>query len=137
MHRNDLQIIAQTKLDDATLLLQHGCGSNAYYLAGYAIEIALKACITKRIRAETIPDLAFVKSIYNHNLRDLVKVANLTTQLGLQQQSDSSFAANWAIVCEWGPTERYNVIALDAAELLISSISDRQHGVLPWIKAYW
>lgn len=137
MHRSNLQIVAQTKLEDATLLLQHGCSSNAYYLAGYAIEIGLKACITKRIQAETIPDLAFVKSIYNHNLRDLVKVANLTTQLELRQQTDSSFAANWAIVCEWGPTERYNVIALESAEFLISAISDPQHGVLPWIKAYW
>jgi hypothetical protein len=32
--RTDLRAMAQAKLDDAILLLQHGRFSNAYYLAG-------------------------------------------------------------------------------------------------------
>lgn len=137
MHRANLQIVAEAKLEDAKFLLQHERASNAYYLAGYAVEIGLKACITKQIVSETIPDLVFIKSIYSHNIRELAKVAGLTSQLVSKQTSASDFATNWAIVCEWGPTDRYNLIRQDDATLLISAIDEPQHGVLPWIKAHW
>jgi HEPN domain-containing protein len=57
--RSELQTRAQAKLDDAILLLQHGRYTNAYYIAGYAVELGLKACIAAQIDAETIPDKAF------------------------------------------------------------------------------
>ena len=48
LKREDLQANAQAKLDDAVILLQQGRFSNAYYLAGYAVEILFslmdKAC---------------------------------------------------------------------------------------------
>ncbi|MDO9249509.1 MAG: hypothetical protein Q7U11_23860, partial [Phenylobacterium sp.] len=69
--------MAQTKLDDALLLLAHKRYSNAYYLAGYAIEIALKACISRQITADVIPDKAFINAIHTHQLKDLVGVAGL------------------------------------------------------------
>jgi len=53
--RADLRANAQAKLDDAELLLENKKFANAYYLAGYAVEIGLKACIAAHISAETIP----------------------------------------------------------------------------------
>jgi AbiV family abortive infection protein len=76
--RNDLQANAQAKLDDAIILLQNGRYSNAYYLAGYAVEIGLKACIAARITAETIPDKEFIKGILNHQFTRLVGLAGLS-----------------------------------------------------------
>jgi HEPN domain-containing protein len=54
--KNDLETLAQIRLDDATFLLAHGRASSVYYLAGYAIELSLKACISKLLRADAIPD---------------------------------------------------------------------------------
>lgn len=119
------------------LLLQHGKASNAYYLAGYAIEIGLKACIAKQISADTIPDLAFIKSIYSHKIGDLLKVAGLSGELDNQQAADPYFAINWAIVREWRPEERYTVKDTETAQQMVSAISDPANGVLQWIKAYW
>lgn len=137
MRRSDLQLIAQAKIDDAILLLESGRASNSYYLAGYSIEIGLKACIAKQISSDTIPDLAFVRSIYSHSIGELVKVAGLASRLKRQQDDDKTFAANWAIVCEWGPDERYNVIDIGTAQLMISAVVDPKNGVLQWIKAHW
>src|SRR5258708_26287810 len=81
MRRAVLQAIAQAKLDDALLLFQHRRFSNAYYLAGYAVEIGLKACIAKQISAETIPDKAFINDIFKHGLRELIGVAGLSAEL--------------------------------------------------------
>lgn len=41
--RLDLRANAQAKLDDAVMLCKTGRYSNAYYLAGYSVEIGLKA----------------------------------------------------------------------------------------------
>jgi HEPN domain-containing protein len=76
--RTDLRAMAQAKLDDAVLLLQNGRFSNAYYLAGYAVELALKACIAAQFVADVIPDKSLVNAIYRHTLKDLVGTAGLT-----------------------------------------------------------
>lgn len=137
MRRSDLQLVSQAKIDDAISLLKMGRASNAYYLAGYSIEIGLKACIAKQISADTIPELSFVRSIYDHDLQKLVKVAGLSAVLKQAQDKNSGFAANWAIVCEWGPDARYNSYDVGTAQLMLSAVIDSQNGVLQWIKAHW
>jgi hypothetical protein len=67
----------------------------------------------------------------------LVKVAGLSAQLKQTQDSNSDFAVNWAIVCEWSPEERYNILDLGSAQIMIAAVTDQTRGVLPWIKAYW
>jgi hypothetical protein len=137
VRREDLQRVAQAKIDDAAALLKQGRASNAYYLEGYAVEIGLKACIARQISAETIPDQNFIRSIYDHDLRKLIKVAGLSAQHKHAQDSNSDFVVNWAIVCEWGPEERYNILDLGTAQIMLAAITDETRGVLPWIKAYW
>lgn len=80
----DLQAIAKANLDDAKLLLGEKRYSSAYYLAGYAIEIGLKACIAKQFVADVIPDKKFVNDIYLHGLKELVGVEELTAALESQ-----------------------------------------------------
>jgi HEPN domain-containing protein len=55
MNRTDLQILAEDRLKDAEVLLASGRFGAAYYLAGYAVECGLKACIAKLTRAEDFP----------------------------------------------------------------------------------
>lgn len=137
MRRHDLQLVAQAKIDDAEALLQLGRASNAYYLAGYAIEIGLKACIAKQIAADTIPELSFIRSIYDHDLQKLAKVAGLSALLKEAQDKNPTFAANWAIVCEWRPDMRYSDIDVATTQVMLGAVTDHANGVLPWIKAHW
>ncbi len=135
--RADLRAVAQAKLDDAVLLLRHGRHSNAYYLAGYAIEIGLKACIAAQFTAETIPDKNFVNDIFRHDLRKLVGLAGLTSELKRQQDADDVFSANWTTVCEWLPEARYQSIDPTTSQFMITAVVHERSGVLPWIKQHW
>lgn len=137
MKRTVLQAIAQAKLDDAMLLLENGRFSNAYYLAGYAIEIGLKACIAKQISADTIPDKTFVNDIFKHGLKGLVGVAGLSAELKEREASDLTFATNWALVGGWSPEVRYDIVDKYTAQIMIQAVADNKSGVFEWIKARW
>lgn len=135
--RTDLQRCAQCKLDDAIFLLGNRRFSNAYYLAGYALEIGLKACISRQIVSETIPDPEFVKRIYIHELPRLVGFAGLTEQLQKHQASDKLFAEFWGIVTEWNESVRYSIIEPISAQAMLTATTHPQSGVMQWIKTYW
>ena len=42
--------------------------AGAYYLLGYSVECALKACIAKQTKKHDFPDKEVVKKSYVHNL---------------------------------------------------------------------
>jgi len=44
----DFQNLCKRRVDEATTLLSAGHSDGAYYLAGYAVECAFKACICKQ-----------------------------------------------------------------------------------------
>lgn len=137
LSRIDCQLIAEAKFQDAVLLLRNKRYSSAYYLAGYAIEIGLKACIARQITAESIPDKIFINDTFKHDLRILIGVAGLTLELKKKLDSDVNFAANWAIVSQWKPEVRYEVVDTISAQYIVQAISDPQAGVFQWIKAFW
>ncbi len=135
--RADLRANAQAKLDDAIILLQNKRFSNAYYLAGYAVEIGLKACIAAQIVAETITDKAVIRKVFDHDYKLLVGLAGLETQLSEQEDRDPEFAANWAIATEWKPDVRYETVDVTSAQFMINAIAHEKSGVLQWIKIHW
>lgn len=135
--RTNLQKLAQLKYDDSCLLLENERYCNSYYLAGYAVELALKACVAKQIRAEEIPDKATINGVYTHNFDHLVGLAGLRAEMKTAQDSDSSFHAFWGITGEWSPNSRYDIVDSTSAQLLLTAIGDADHGVLRWIKIHW
>ena len=137
LSRNDLQKLAQLRLEDSIVLYQAGKSSSAYYLAGYSIELALKACISKLFQPDVIPDKAFVQAIYTHSLESLLNVAGLLPQLKEDSKNDPQFAAYWGIVSKWGETSRYQFWDSVTAATLIQSINDPDHGVFQWVKKHW
>ncbi|WP_366555619.1 hypothetical protein [Aquibaculum sediminis] len=137
LKRTDCQRVAQAKLEDATLLLNSSRYSNAYYLAGYAVEIGLKACIARQISADTIPDKSFIDATYRHEFKKLVGVAGLSNELREYQDKSPIFGANWAIVSEWRPEKRYESIDRYSAQAIIQAIADPNEGVFLWIKKFW
>lgn len=137
LSRNDLQKLAQLRLEDSIVLYQAGKASSAYYLAGYSIELALKACISKLFQSDVIPDKAFVQAIYTHSLESLLNVAGLLPQFKEDSKNDSQFAAYWGIVSKWSETSRYQLWDSVTAATLIQSINDPDHGVFQWVKKHW
>lgn len=73
--RATFQQLAEERLAEATLLLAQGYPSGAYYLAGYAVECALKASIATRFKADEIPDKSLVNSVYTHKLIELLRLS--------------------------------------------------------------
>lgn len=47
MNRAELKQLSMDRVGDAEILLANGRWAAAYYLLGYAVETALKACILK------------------------------------------------------------------------------------------
>jgi len=135
--RSELQRLAQEKLDDAILLFANMRFSNSYYLAGYAIELGLKACIARQISAETIPNKDVINSVYQHDFKNLIGIAGLTQQLADAQKRDPDFGANWATVYEWKEIRRYQQTEEITAKKMIEAVSDSKTGVLTWIKTQW
>lgn len=131
--RSDLQRIAQAKLHDAELLLQHGRYSNAYYLGGYAVEIGLKACIARQIKNDVLPDKSLILETYSHNLPTLAAAAGLKLELKAEEKANPAFAANWGVVTQWSPEKRYEAVDAISAQTLILCIK----GIFPWIQARW
>jgi len=77
VNRRDLQNIALTRLKEVEVLLENRQYSGAYYLSGYVIECALKACIAKQTRKFDFHDKKTAIESYTHDLEKLVKVAKL------------------------------------------------------------
>lgn len=135
--RNDLRAQADAKVADAMLLLHHRRFSNAYYLAGYAVELGLKACIAAQIAAETLPDKDLLKGLLTHEYPKLVGLAGLGQELKDKQDADEVFASNWAVASEWKPDSRYEMIDPTTAQQLLQAICDPKSGVLQWIRTHW
>ena len=101
MNRTDFQQVALERLADAEALLVAGRWSAAYYISGYVVECALKACISKKIKAEEFPPHDAQK-LYTHNLSDLLSKAELSVK-----QMPTAVKVNWAVVASWNEKARY------------------------------
>jgi HEPN domain-containing protein len=136
LSRTELRRLSEDKARDARFLLDRRSFSNAFYLAGYAVEIGLKAAIASQFRANTIPEKRFVNDIYSHDLRKLIEVAGLTQQLAVARQSNG-FDANWATIENWRPESRYVMVGRASARAMVGAVDDPQDGVLHWIRSHW
>jgi hypothetical protein len=137
MHKKEIESLSELRIRDAKVLLETKSWSAAYYLSGYSIELALKACISKQFSAETIPDKSFVIDVFSHEYGKLIGLAGLQQALNSKLKADRAFAANWGICKEWSPNSRYATWEESDARVLYSAITNEQDGVLSWIKKHW
>lgn len=136
MNRLEFQELAVERLGDANALLTAGRYSGAYYVAGYAVECALKACISKRTRQNDFPPLTS-KGYYTHEINALRKTAGLDGDFELEAKEDQVFETYWKVASAWTEQARYQQIEQKLAEQLLMAIDDPQHGVLQWLKKNW
>lgn len=124
--------LSATMLHDAKLLLRSGSSGNAYYLAGYAVELMLKAILSSQFKADTLPDKALLNEAFTHNFAQLVNLCRLKDDLQARQNVDAEFRGLWQIAMGWKETSRYGDFGMDEAADLIEAI---EKGVLPWLRS--
>lgn len=64
MNRAEFQQLSRLRLREARALMSGGHYQGAYYLSGYAVECALKACICKQFGRYEFPDRKLVNDSY-------------------------------------------------------------------------
>ena len=135
MDRFTFQTLASERLEDAVALLDAGRFACAYYIAGYAVECALKACIAKRTRQNEFPPKDAPK-YYVHDLAKLLDFTGLGPEVD-HPETDPVFRANWAVVKDWSEQSRYQSRQPQQAREILDAVNDPQHGVLRWLKENW
>ncbi|QDU18303.1 HEPN domain-containing protein [Urbifossiella limnaea] len=135
--RADFQQLADVRAAEAAALIAAGLWDGAYYLAGYAVECALKACIAKMTVAEEFPDKERAYKAFTHDIEQLVKLAQLKDVRDDDAKADPEFRDNWNLVKGWAEDSRYARWTDLQARAILSAVTDPAHGVLPWIKRLW
>jgi hypothetical protein len=138
MNIKELKSLVAIRRSESLVLLKSRKYHGSYYLSGHMLEVAIKACIVKKINGQTMPDKKFVEKFYTHNLEELLKLAGLFQQLTADCKSNPTFASNWSVVKDWNVDIRYNpVISARLAKDMYSACVSRSHGILPWVRAKW
>src|SRR5512142_1657853 len=101
MNRATFQRISELRRKEALALLTAGHYPGAYYLVGYALECALKACVAKQVRRYDFPDKKLADKVFTHDLEVLMKLSGLAPDVEKEMKINKSFALNWAIVKDW------------------------------------
>ncbi|NOT00086.1 MAG: HEPN domain-containing protein [Phycisphaerales bacterium] len=128
--------MALVRLDDAKVLLANERFSAAFYLAGYVVECALKACIAGHTRQYEFPDKKRAEKSHTHKVRDLAVVAQLPTDVDFEK--DRTLREYWQMIStRWSETCRYENRWRTEAEALLEAVDDPNHGVLQWLQKYW
>lgn len=137
MNRTDLQRLAEERLEEARALLVAMKHDGAYYLAGYAVECALKACVARLTNQDDFYDRAIARDCFTHRPEVLVKLAGLRPQLDSDMATDPDLESNWRVACAWTEASRYEFHTRKDADDLLEAITNPDHGVLPWIRTHW
>jgi hypothetical protein len=128
--RADFQKLMDLRMREAKWLLDQSDWDGAYYLAGYAVEFALKIrIISQMLKTDSFPEKKLAESYYKHDLTLLRKSAGL----GDEMDQDAAVSPQWDIVKDWSEQSRYVLGKTEReAKDLYEAI---EKGVLPWIKA--
>lgn len=140
MNRADFQKLSRLRIREAKVLLDSNNYAGAYYLTGYAVECALKACIARQTKRYDfpLPPETVRSEIYTHDITKLPKSAGLIVIHKQQLQTNAQFMNSWGVVKDWSEQSRYDYSITSArAHDLYTAVADRRNGVLAWLKKYW
>src|SRR6266849_9752806 len=92
-------------LRDAQVLLRAKRFDGAFYLCGYAIELALKARICRTLKwsgfPESAQDFKGLQSVKTHDLGVLLRFS------GIEDRVKEKYASEWLVAIRWNPEDRY------------------------------
>lgn len=119
----DLRDVAKARLRDAQVLVRAGRFDGAFYLCGYAVEIALKSRICRTLKwagfPQTAGEFAGLGSVRTHDLEILLRFS------GIEDRIKGKYVSEWSVVLTWNPEKRYQSIGQSspqqAADMLSSA----------------
>jgi HEPN domain-containing protein len=137
----ELREMAKTRLKEAKVLYDNGLYDGACYLAGYVIELALKARICKLLDINDYPPNGDISRAYKiHDLDQLLRLAGLENKFNTAKLANPNLLANWSLISLWNEQYRYRPIGTSIkvnTEHIINALEDSTDGVLTWIKSRW
>lgn len=137
MNRSQFQAVTKLRLHEARVLLDAAQYAGAYYLIGYAVECALKACVAKQVRQYDFPDKKIANEAFTHDLEKLMRVAGLAPEFERDRKDSPLLDLNWSVVKDWSEAVRYElgITAVQARDLYLACTG--KDGILPWVKKKW
>jgi hypothetical protein len=131
--------LATDRVSDADALLAAGRWAGAYYVVGYAIECALKACVLARVENTGVifDDPKFAAQVRTHKAEDLPRLADLEPAFGLAKQANPVLLGFWGVVTTWSEESRYQTRGEPEARELHQAITNDPDGVLRWLQQHW
>jgi HEPN domain-containing protein len=137
MTRENFHKVSGLRVQEALTLLEAGHYPGAYYLIGYAVECALKACVAKQVKQYDFPDKKLANEAFTHDLEKLIRVSGLSPDFESDRKEDPELELNWAIVKDWSETVRYEFDITEFQARDLYSACTGRNGVLPWVKKRW
>jgi HEPN domain-containing protein len=126
MNRSDLQKLSNARIREAKVLFAAGEYSGAYYLAGYAVECALKACFAKNVKRYDFPEKGRTDRVFIHDLNALLNHAGLKDEMDADTKENAGLAASWEEVLKWSEASRYFVWTKNQADELLAAVLGRR-----------
>jgi hypothetical protein len=139
VNRGELRQLAEDRVLDAKALLDAQRWSGAYYLAGYAMECGLKACVLAFVErtGEIFRDKEFSRKCFTHKLIEIIGVAGLIDLHNDRLKNNPAYAVFWSIANDWTEASRYQQKVESEARDLYKAVTNDPDGVLPWIRTHW
>lgn len=147
----EIRQLAEERLKDAQVLLANERHEGAFYLAGYAVELTLKAKVCTHL---DIDDLfsenptshtkgslgKFRESVKTHDFFILLSLCGLSQKLNIELSDNEYFNTNSSLLFQgqtaWNESARYkqgHILPSDV-EKIINFIADPTRGLLQWIE---
>ncbi len=117
--QSEIEALAYAKLQDAELLAENSRFDSAYYLAGYAVELLLKARVCK---TPGIPDFfdfdnaerkklknesVITKPFKVHDFEQLFILSGIYREFKNELAINELFKFHWSTIVKWNENSRY------------------------------
>lgn len=128
--------LAADRVREARLLLKHEQFTGAAYIAGYAVELLLKAIIAVRANAGFWPLEQLVSEYRTHDFDILLKQAGLARQMRAVAGKNPELSSNWQVARIWETNFRYRRLQRQLASDIVSAVTDERDGIAAWLRPW-
>ena len=148
---DEITLIAESRLEEARILLDNGKCEGAFYLAGYSVELMLKAQVCKHLQIPSLFDgrncevegIADIKrAVQTHQLKPLLILSGLFQKFNNDKAGNLILAETYALLDGWNETVRYRAInsqskktVEELIQLLEIDKEGKNKGLLVWVKS--
>jgi len=147
---SEIKELAWQRLEEAEILFRNGKYDGSFYLAGYSVELMLKARICEKLGIPNLFDESgksfdsfkgigdIKKALQTHNLMVLLVFSGLKVRFDEEKSVSKVIAkANSLLFSNWNENARYRPCGHMKdrdVEVLIELLSNDTNGLLKWIE---